>query len=833
MKKEEKNKDELLSITELDVEQLRFYCEEECLNFETTATVPPLEGMIGQERAVKAMEFGLHTKNPGYNIFVSGMVGTGKLTYAEQAVRKLAKGQPVPQDWCYVNNFEDSSQPITISLPAGTGSVFRQEMKELLENLRNEVPKAFSSEDYERERTAIMKAFKEKQVTMQEAFVEKAKTFSVLVKWSTTGFMLVPLLDGQSVSEEDYQKLDEEKKEKIQANLQAVHDLAIAEARQVQYLEREVREKIRDLDSKVALFAVGHLIDEVQENYKDNSGVTKYLEAVRHDVVKNIKDFKQASSSEEEGPMALLGKTAPEVMRERYAINLLVDNRTCEGAPVIIEINPNYYNLCGRVEYSSRMGVVSTDFTMIKAGAFHLANGGYLIVNAMDVLMNHRVWEAMKRTLKTKKLYIESLGEQYGLIAMASLKPQAIPVDVKVIMLGSTYLYHMMYQYDEDFRKLFKIHADFDVQMDNTPENIGKLAAFVSTTIKKENLKEFTRAAVARVVEHTARLSGSQTKFTARFNQIVEILCEADSWAAIEGAIITDAAHVQQAISEKRYRANKYEERIQEMFKEGVYLIDTDGAKVGQINGLAILGVGEYAFGKPSRITANTYLGRAGVVNIERETKMSGATHSKGVLILSGYLGNKYAQNTPLSVTVSLTFEQLYDGVDGDSASSAELYAILSSLAELPLRQDLAVTGSVNQKGEIQPIGGVTEKIEGFFEVCKIKGLTGRQGVIIPQQNVKDLELNEEVIAAVGEGKFHIYSIANVNEGIELFTGVAAGEANREGAYPAQSVHGRVIAKLQSYHKAYSADNYGKKGKENHDKNTGGDDSEIFRGKFR
>ncbi|KAF1085331.1 Lon protease [Sporotomaculum syntrophicum] len=806
MSKEEKNQIELLPIMELGLEQLRFSCKEEYLDFETTATVAPLEGMIGQERAVKAMEFGLHTKKPGYNIFVSGMVGTGKLTYAKQVVHKLAKGQPVPRDWCYVNNFEDSSQPIAISLPAGTGEAFRQDMKELLDNLRNDLPEALSSEDFERKRAAIRKAFQEQQIAKQEALAEKAKALSITIRWSNTGYMLVPLLNGEPVSEEEFDKLDEEQKEIIKANLQAVQELTIAEVRQAQLEEREAKDKIRALVKKVALFVVGNLIEELQEKYRDNPEVIKYLEALKQDVVKNVKDFKRTSSSEEQGQMVMFGKTTREKVEERHAINLLVNNRNCEGAPVIVETNPNYYNLCGRVEYSSRMGVVSTDFTMIKAGAFHLANGGYLIVNAKDVLMNPGVWEAMKRTLKTKKLSIESLGEQYGLIAMASLKPQAIPVDVKVIMLGSPYLYHLMYQYDEDFRKLFKIHADFDVQMDNTSDNIGKLAAFISATVKKEKLREFTRAAVARVIEYTSRLSGSQTKFTARFNQIVDIIYEADSWAAMEGAAIIDADHVRQAIAEKRYRANIYEERIQEMFKEGIYLIDTDGAKVGQVNGLAVMGAGEYAFGKPSRITANTYLGREGVINIERETRMSGASHSKGVLILSSYLGHKYAQNTPLSVTASLTFEQLYDGVDGDSASSAELYAILSSLAELPLRQDLAVTGSVNQKGEIQPIGGVNEKIEGFFEVCKIKGLTGRQGVIIPSRNVKDLQLNEEVVAAVGEGKFHIYAITSVDEGIELLTGVAAGEAGRDDVYPAQSVHGRVIAKLRAYHEAYSDD---------------------------
>ena len=815
MSNEEQKDNELLPIKELGVEQLRFYCDKDRFDFDTTATVPPLEGMIGQERGVKAMEFGLHTPKPGYNIFVSGTVGTGKLTYAKQVVRKLAKNQPVPRDWCYVNNFDDNSQPIAISLPAGSGNVFRMKMKEMLENLRDEVPKAFNSEDYEQERTAIMKEFHQEQLARQEAFVEKAKSYAIQVNWSDRGFILVPLVNGETISDEEFQKLDEEQKDEIKANMQAVQYLAMAEMRKTQQHDRETKEKIRQLENSVALFAVGHPIDEVQEQFKDIPEVIDYLETVRLDVVKNIKDFRHSPAKEEENMTVMYGKTNQEILLERYSVNLLVDNRNCEGSPVIIETNPIYYNLCGRAEYSSRMGVVSTNFTMLKAGSFHLANGGYLIVNARDVLLNPGVWEAMKRTLKTKKLSIESLGEQFSLIAMASLNPHAIPVDIKVIMLGSPYIYYLMYQYDEDFRKLFKIHADFDVQMNNTEENVAKMAAFVSAITKKEELREVTRAAVANVVEYASRLSGSQTKFTARFNQIVDILCEADSWAAMEGADNIDTDHVQQAIAEKRYRANRFEERMQEMFKEGTYLIDTDGAEVGQINGLAVLGAGEHSFGKPSRITANTYLGRAGVINIERETKMSGATHSKGVLILSGYLGYKYAQRSPLSITASLTFEQLYDGVDGDSASSAELYAILSSLSELPLRQDLAVTGSVNQKGEIQPIGGVNEKIEGWFEVCKIKGLTGRQGVIIPQQNVKELQLVQEVVDSVAEGQFHIYTVASVDEGIELLTGVAAGKADGQGTYPEQSVHGLITAKLQTYHKAYSAGSNYKNGKDN------------------
>ena len=593
-------------IKELGKEQLRFYCDESCLDFETTASVAPLEGMIGQERAVNAVEFGLHTNSPGYNIFISGMVGTGKFTYAEQAVRQWAAGKPIPQDWCYVNNFEDSSHPIAIGLAAGTGHAFCREMEELLENLQNDVPKAFSSDDYEREKNGIMKEFQAKRGALLQEFGEKAEALSVLPQWSPTGFMAMPLLDGNPVSPEEFEKLDKEKKEEIAAHMHAVHELAMVVVRQIQHLEREVRDKLREMDGKVGLYVVGQLIDDLQKKYADNPGVSQYLETVKQSVVKNINDFKQTASGEEEGPMNLFRKTSQEAMRERYGVNLLVDNRNCEGAPVVVEINPNYYNLFGRVEYASRMGVVSTDFTMIKPGAFHLANGGYLIMNALDVLTNPGVWDGMKRVLKTKKMVIESLGEQYGLIAMSSVKPQAIPVDVKVIMMGNSYIYHLLYQYDGDFRKLFKIHADFDVQMENTPANIAKMAAFTSTTVKKEKLRELTRAAVARVVEHSVRLSGSQTKLTTRFNEIVEILCEADTLAALDGAAIIDAVHVRRAIAGKRYRANKYEELIHDMFREGKYLIDTAGEKIGQVNGLAVMGVGEYAFGKPSRMTANT-----------------------------------------------------------------------------------------------------------------------------------------------------------------------------------------------------------------------------------
>ncbi|MDR3560047.1 MAG: AAA family ATPase [Negativicutes bacterium] len=784
---------------ELTAEELRYTCTDDLLAFDTTEAVPLLAVMVGQERAVKAMEFGLFTKNSGYNVYVSGLVGTGKMTYAKAAVAKVACAETTPSDWCYVNNFENQGQPIALSLPAGLGTTFRQDMQLLIDDLKNNIPKVFSSDDYEQAKTAIMKKFQDSRSTVMDAFGQQAEKVGIMPQWTTTGFVGLPLQDGKPLTPEDFQQLDREKREEIEKKMLAVHEKALEAIRQVQQMERETREQMKGLDAKIGLFAVGHLIDELKTKYQSHLAVVTYLEAVKQDVVKNINDFKPSNPEEDNNPFLMFRKSAQETMKDKYQVNLLVDHREVAGAPVVVEINPTYYNLIGRVEYEARMGVVNTDFSMIKAGALHRANGGYLILNMKDVLTNVGAWEALKRVLKTRKIVIENLGEQYGMLAMASLKPQPIPVNVKVILVGNAQLYHMAFNYDEDFRKLFKVFADFDTEMENNAVNVEKLAGFVASTVHREKLKHFDRPAVAKIVEHATRLAGSQRKLTTQFNDIVDLLCEADTWATMDNSPLVRIPHIQRAIVEKRNRYNKYEEKLQEMFAEGKLLVDTDAEKVGQVNGLAVLSVGEYMFGKPSRITANTYLGRSGVVNIERETKMSGTSHSKGVMILSGYLGQKYAQRNPLTLTASLTFEQLYDGVDGDSASSTELYAILSSLAEVPIRQSIAVTGSVNQKGEVQPIGGATEKIEGFFAVCKLKGMTGKQGVMIPHQNINNLTLSDEVVAAVQEGQFHIYPVKTIDEGIEILTGVPAGEIGPDGSYPAGSIHQRVCHKLKEY----------------------------------
>ncbi|HEY3423532.1 MAG TPA: ATP-binding protein, partial [Negativicutes bacterium] len=596
---------------EIPAEKLRFTCNETLFAFETTAEVPPLEVMIGQERAVKAVEFGLVAKNPGYNIFMSGLVGTGKITYAKAAVAKIACQQDSkPSDWCYVNNFDNPSQPIALSLPAGLGSSLRDDMQELISDVKSEIAKAFSGDEYEKGKGDLLKTFQEKRALIIEGFNQKAEEIGVMPQWSTTGFTGLPMLDGKPVGPEEYQKLDKDQREEIEKKVLAVHEKAMEVVHRLQLLEREVREEVKELDGKIGLFAVGHLIDELKEKYYEHQPVTVYLETVKQDVVKNINDFKPTQMDEEQNPFALFKKNMQDTVKVKYSVNLLVDNREHDGAPVVVEINPTYNNLVGRAEYENRMGVVSTDYTMIKAGALHKANGGYLILNVRDVLTNIGAWEALKRIIKTKKLFVENLGEQYGMLAMASLKPEPIPIDVKVILIGNPQIYYLLYNYDEDFRKLFKIHADFDVQMPNSEINIEKLVGFISSTVKREQLKHFDRSAVAKMVEYACRLADNQKKLTTRFNEVVEILCEADVWSTMDDSQVVNAGHIKKAIAEKRYRSNKYEERLQEMFAEGKFLIDIKDKKVGQVNGLAVMSVGDYMFGKPSRITANTYLGK-------------------------------------------------------------------------------------------------------------------------------------------------------------------------------------------------------------------------------
>ncbi|NLK21869.1 MAG: AAA family ATPase [Epulopiscium sp.] len=790
---------------ELKYTELKKTIDPSEFDFKTTQELDYMEGIIGQERAVKAMEFGLNIKMRGYNIYMSGPTGSGKTSYGKSYIKKVAANEAVPYDWCYVYNYNKPGNPIALRFPPGLGKEFRDDMNELIEYLLVDIPKAFSSEEYENEKTEIIKSYQSKRDELIKNMKDKAEELGFAVKMTNSGIYFVPVVDGEAIEDENLESLDDELKEQLSEVTDEIQDEVSETMKVLRDIEKKAKQKIEDLDYKIGLFAVGHHISCLKERYKEYDRVIKHLEAVQEDVLENIQEFLDHEEDVEEQQVAsilpfVIKKDIEDVV-VKYRVNLFVDNTETKGAPVIIDFNPTYNKIIGQIEYDNEFGNLRTDFTKIKPGLFHQANGGYLILQVTDVLNNTQSWEALKRVLKTKEVSIENLRELVGLTAVSSLKPEAIPVDVKVVLVGSSYLYNVLYEYDEDFKKLFKIRADFDSEMENKAENIKMLARFIHSFCKREKTPPFNAGAIAKVAEYASRLAENQNKMTTRFNNIVEILCEASTWSKIEEKKVVTSQDVRKAIIEKEKRSNLYEEKMEEMMKNNLIMIDCDGGKIGQINGLAVLDTGDYKFAKPSRITATTYMGESGIINIEKEAEMSGSIHDKGVHVLAGYLGQTYAQEFPLSLSCRICFEQNYNGVDGDSASSTELYAILSSLSEVPIKQGIAVTGSINQRGEIQPIGGVSYKIEGFFKTCKARGLTGNQGVIIPYQNIKDLVLKDEVIEAVKEGLFHIYPIRHIDEGIEILTGVPAGEKQKNCRYDGDTIHGKVYNKLNRFHK--------------------------------
>jgi len=795
-----------VSIKHLNSSEIRLSCDLEEAGFETTAEVAPLEGMIGQERAVQATEFGLRIKRPGYNIFMTGLTGTGKSSYARSIVGKISAEEAVPDDWVYVYNFEHPGEPIALNFPAGKGAEFRHQIEELVEDLRENIPKAFDGEDYEQQKSVHVKEFQDARAELLDELNKVAQEKGFNLKRTSSGFVTIPLQDGEQIDEDEYSKLDQETKDELEKNSNEVQIKAMEIMRKVQKLEKELKEKLKELDQEVGMAAVGHLFNELKDEYADFPEVIKYLEAFQEDVLSNLSDFR-SDEEDQQNPMMWLRQQGQDQSDRRYMVNLLVDNRETEGAPMVYETNPSYYNLLGRVEYENRFGTVTTDFTMIKAGALHRANGGYLVLQARDVLTSIQSWEVLKRVLKTSEIRIENISEHFGLVAMSTLRPEPIPLDVKVVMIGNPFIYFLLYHYDEDFQKLFKVKSDFDIEMECRDDYVTRMASFISFHCTRQGLRHFDRYAVVEIVEYSNRLAGSQDKLSTRFNEIVDLLFEADAWAEIDGAKLVGRDHVEKALEEMIYRSNKYEQKIVDLIKEGMILLDLEGEKNGQVNALSVIDQGDYRFGRPSRITASTYLGRKGIINIERESELSGRLHSKGIMILNGYLGMKYGTLIPLNLTASLCFEQSYGGVDGDSASAAELFALLSSLAEVPLRQDLAVTGSINQKGEIQPVGGVSTKIEGFFMACKTRGLTGKQGVIIPGQNQKSLMLKKEVVEAVEKGDFNIYTIDTVDDGIELLSGLKPGTLTKKGAFSRGSFNEKVLKKLKHFNETLNREN--------------------------
>ncbi len=786
----------------LKPEKLTSLCKIEDLDFETTADLKPLKGIIGQERAAKALEFSLNVKKKGYNVYVSGLSGTGRNSYARSITEKHAKEMKAPDDWVYVYNFTAPDKPTALSMENGTAREFKKELEEVIDKLLEEIPNAFSKTDYETQKSEIHRQYQRKHKEIIEKLNEVAKKHGFVFRETEQGLVTAPLSDGKPMSQEEYEELSAEEIQELREKSEELNLETIDLFNELRSVEEEARQEIKKLEKRISYFVINEYIKDLIKRYGKREKIVDYLNDLEQDILENIKQFKNGKSQGAQSPQEMLLKQMKPKSNfmNRYQVNLFIDNKKKEQAPLVQETNPSYYNLLGAIEYKNEMGAMRTDFTQIKPGSLHQANGGFLIVQAREILREPFAWQILKRSLKTGEINIENMGKQWGQVVTSSIKPEPIPLDVKVILIGDPYIYRLLFAYDEDFKKLFKVMSDFDVEMDKTKDHMMKMAGFISSHCEEQELLDFDKHAVKRVIEYSSRIADHQKKLSSRFNQIVEILYEADAWASSEGASIIGEDHVEKAIKEKIYRNSKYEEKLNEMFEEGTILIDVEGEKIGQINGLAVMGTGEYSFGKPSRITASTYKGKSGIINVEREVKQSGSIHDKGVLILSGYLGSKFAQENPMSLSVSISFEQTYSVIDGDSASSTELYAILSSIADLPLKQGIAVTGSVNQKGEIQPIGGVNEKIEGFYDTCKIKGLTGEQGVMIPEKNIKNLMLKEEVLEAVKEGNFHIYAINHVDEGIEILTGIPAGECDEEGNYPEDTVYHKVAEKLKRVH---------------------------------
>jgi lon-related putative ATP-dependent protease len=780
----------------LKASDLRSLCDPKVFKFKNTSEIKPLDEVIGQERAVQAIEFGLNMKDRSYNLFVTGLAGTGKSTIVRDLVTKHAKNQPTQVEWCLVNNFKDVYRPKAMAVSPGTALPFCKKMNKVVEDLKKDLPKALEGEAYLKQLSKIKNEYAEESSELFHQLEEYAADRSLQIEQTETEFQIVPVLNGEPITPEEFGNLSEKQRLAIEENMRVVQSEIDAKAREIDKIEQALHADVEKLLDKVALLAIKARLDPLKAEFKDNSNILNYLAAVQEDIVDNFNIFIPADKSETQPDHQAGQPQKPNF--HQYQVNALIDQESTKGAPVIFESNPTYYNVFGRIEKRAYMGTISTDFTMIQAGSLLNANGGYLIMEIEPVLMNPFVWDALKRALRTKCLQIEDIAEETG-FGTTSLKPQPIPLDVKVILLGSYEVFEELQNEDPQFNKTFKVRADFDYEVEKNPETIQQYARFIARVCEEENLLPFTSKAVAAIVEYGVKYVADKNKLSIRFGPLHGVIKEADYWAKKNKARVVSEKYVIKAFNEHRFRYNLYEQKIHESYLNDQIIIDVDGDVVGQVNALAVYQIGEFSFGRPARITAETYMGKQGVINIEREAKLSGSTHDKGVLILSGYMGRTFAQYHPLSLSISITFEQNYGGIDGDSASSTELYAILSSLSDIPIRQGIAVTGSVNQKGQIQAIGDVNHKIEGFFEVCKEKGLSGKQGVIIPKANVDNLMIKREVIKAVKQKKFHIYQVSTVEEGIEILTGVAAGKPDKNGNFPAGTVYGAVQQKLKTY----------------------------------
>lgn len=790
---------------QLDKSLLRKGCGTQQFDFETTEEISDLTSDLGQERLTSSIEFGIGIDRDGYNIFALGPNKTDKRTHVQHFLEQQAEHSNTPDDICYINNFEDRYKPKVLRLPAGRGRILEKKMDQLIEELPPTLKSAFETEEYQNRRQALQDEVQQQQDQTFEDLQNKAREEGLALMRTPAGFSFAPVNEeGDLMSEEEVKDLPKEKREELQEKTKELQEELQNLIRNMPAHKRKMREKKKELDQEVATFAIKDLFNEIRDEFSELDEVQEYLDSVEIDIVENVQGILNNQGQQGQNKLAQMmggqqqqsASSSNTPILDRYRVNLLIDNSDTEGAPVIYEDNPSYKNLTGRVEYQSKMGALTTNFNMIKAGALHKANGGYLILDARQVLLEPFAWEGLKRALKSGKLKIESLGESYSLISTVSLEPAPIDIDVKVVLLGQRMLYYLLCEFDPDFQKLFKVEADFEDEIDRSPENHEKYVRFLAGLIDDNDLKHFDKQAVAKVIEQSSRMVADNEKLSTQTEEVKDLLIESNHWADKNQHDFVQFEDVEKAIEQQIYRSARLRDKIQESINRDYIYIDTEGKSVGQVNGLSVMKIGNLMFGRPNRITARVQLGKGEIINIEREVDMSGPIHSKGVLILKGYLGERYAQDRPLAMSASLVFEQSYSNIDGDSASAAELFALLSAIGKIPLKQSFSVTGSVNQHGKIQPIGGVNEKIEGFFDICKERGLTGKQGVLIPETNEKNLMLRSDILDAVEQDNFHIYSINTIEEGMELLTGLEMGEADEKGKYPDGTINYNITQQL-------------------------------------
>lgn len=788
-------------VKELDYTELKNKCDVTKLDFSKTTELEPFCGIIGQDRALSAIKTAVDIKEKGFNLYVSGSVGIGKTAYVLSIINNVAQNEPVPNDYCYIYNFDNPNEPIAISLPAGDGTEFKLDMNRFISKLLGRLSKDLTGDTHEKEKKNITDRYAKMKDKILKDFDKHTSELGFKIRNTENGIYFSPIYNGVVLNEQEFNKLDDKVKKDYEERSPKIQEETLEILKNIDALDKECTNAISEWQTNLTTFAVTQSISELKIKYKSNLKIQNFLYSIQSDVVKNVDIFRQYAESQKSTQINQQQYMPRNDVKpwENYKVNLIINNDKLEHAPVVLCKNPNYFDLFGKLEFESSMTGMKTNHTMLKPGLVHKANGGYIIINIVDLISSMPTWEAFKRVLRNQELSIDSSRDLSQPVTIMSLKPEPIPVSIEVILIGSEANYQQLCSLDVNFKKLFKIKADFDDTYVRNEETTLKLARYIAYVCKKYSLLAFNTSGVAEIVEYSSRCSNDKNKFTAIMQDIIDIVIESNSVAKNANKKIVSDAEVKKALLTKINRFSKYNEHLKDMISDGTIIISTEGEKVGQINGLTIITTGDFSFGMPVRITANTFIGKSGIVNIEREVAMSGTTHSKGVYILSAYIGEKYAQEAPLSLTASICFEQLYNGVDGDSASSTELYAILSSLSSIPIKQTLAVTGSVNQKGEIQPIGGVSEKIEGYFRVCMERGLTGEQGVLIPHQNVKNLTLNDEIINAVKENKFHIYPICSIDEGIEILTGVKAGKLLENGTYEAGSINYLVNEKLKNY----------------------------------